>query len=220
MPKDLRTDLLGKPVYEKVTVKQKNLMVGGEIIGWKGPPKAPEPGPVLEPGLTRGQREQMTRWHELAATQPEALIPGVEKAPAETAPVAPPKRLPSRVTYHKGSIQSAIKAVRRLKSDKSKFIYATGNGLTIGDSPPPFDQPSTEVHPDGTVETHMLTPGREPEAPPLFEQPPPAKKIERAGPAPEGGEPSGEAPASAHLETPAQESGRVPAEDGDSGPSL
>ena len=63
--------------------------------------------------------------------------------------------MPSRVTYHKASVQSAVLAALRLQertqTGKSKYIYATGIGVAIADEPPPFGQQYISVSANGEV---------------------------------------------------------------------
>ena len=60
---------------------------------------------------------------------------------------------PSRVHFDRASIDSAIAAAGRLKSDRNLYVFATHLGYTIDRRPPPGMQQYVIVHPDGTTET-------------------------------------------------------------------
>ena len=67
---------------------------------------------------------------------------------------------PGRVRFDRASIDSAIEASKRLKSDRDLYVFATYLGYTIDKRAPPGVQSYVLVHPDGTTET--IKPGSSP----------------------------------------------------------
>lgn len=97
-------------------------------------------------------------------------VPGREKRKKKAAlvleterqPKAPPPKTapPKRVRFHRGHLDSAINAARRLKHGEDVFIFGTQRGYVIEYKPPPFRQGFVVVHPDGTTETYEHDPKR------------------------------------------------------------
>ena len=62
----------------------------------------------------------------------------------------PKKTGAARVRYHKGSIEDAVGAAKRLKADHNLYVYPTQSGIAIGDKAPPFGLQHILIKPDGT----------------------------------------------------------------------
>jgi len=56
-----------------------------------------------------------------------------------------------RVKYNKADLESTINAAKKIIQDKPLYVYATGEGYTIGKQIPPFGMRYYSVNPDGRV---------------------------------------------------------------------
>jgi hypothetical protein len=58
-----------------------------------------------------------------------------------------------RVRYHKGSVDDAVRAAKKLESKDNLYVFATREGMAIAREKPPFGQQHVMVRPDGTHKT-------------------------------------------------------------------
>jgi hypothetical protein len=142
----------GSPLEERLSPGVRRVfdrLLGGEV-----PARGPE---------TLGQPDLFGRRPFDVQVGRQERLPAGAEAPKPAAPEAGAKGV-RRATYHKGDVESAVAATVRLKSEKSKFVYATGEGAVIADTPPPFGQAHIEVLPGGKVVSHAAESGPPPAA--------------------------------------------------------